>query len=74
MIISEKTSEKKILLVSIADTIMSIEVTWPLNPIDFAKRCNWIISNANLDKIQKLGLIGIKKYLKCIGQVEIKLD
>ena len=32
------------------------------------------MSNVDIDIIKKLGLTGIKKYLRCAGQVEIELN
>ena len=62
MIISEKAREEEMLSKGIADTTVPAEVAQLLSLLDFARRYNWAMSNANLDEIKKLGLTGIKKY------------
>ncbi len=74
VIISEKAREEEILQESIADTTVLAEVARVSSLVDLAWRYNWAMSDADLDAANELGLIGIKKYWRCTGQVEIELD
>ena len=62
LIISRKVMEENMLSKGIMDTNAPIEMAQILSPIDFARRYNKTISNANLDWLKELGLTSIKKY------------
>lgn len=42
--------------------------------INLGDKYCWIISNTNIDKIRDLELICIKKYQRCTGQIQAKVD
>ena len=62
------------LLEGIVNTTAPAEVAQVSSPIDLVKRYNWAISNANLDVVKELELIGIKKYWRHASQVEMEID
>ena len=74
VIIEEKAREKEGLSESIADTTAPAKVAQGSSPVDLAGKYMWAMSNANIDAAKELGLIGIKKYWKRAGQVEMELD
>lgn len=74
VIISKKVREEKILLKDIANTIAPAKVAQVLGFIDFIRKYNWAMSDADLNTTKELGLTGIKKYYRYAGQVKIKLD
>ena len=42
--------------------------------IALSNKYNWAINNADIDATGNLRLISIKKYLKCTGQIQVKVD
>lgn len=44
------------------------------NIIDLASKYSWVISNANIDAAKNLKLTGIKKYQRCVNQIQDKVD
>ena len=62
MIISEKARKEKTLSKDIANTTALVKVAQVSSLINLAGRCNWAISNIDLDVAKKLGLTRIKKY------------
>ncbi len=73
-IISTKAKKEEILPEGIADTTAPAEVARVSSPVDLAERYIWAICNADLDAAKELGLTGIRKYWRCIGQVVMELD
>ena len=45
-----------------------------LSTVDVRSKYNRIIRNADIDTVENLGKIGIKKYCKCISQIQDKID
>ena len=74
VIISEKARKEEILSESIANMTAPAEMAQVLSLIDFAGRYNWVMSDVDLDIAKELGLTGIKKYWRYIGQVEMELN
>ena len=62
MIILKKAREEEMLSEDNANMTSPVEIVRVSSFVDFARRYNWVISNANLDTIKKLGLTDIKKY------------
>lgn len=72
--ILEKARKKKVLLVGILDTTAPTGMSQASSLIDFDKKYNWAMSNADLDVVKKLGLTSIKKYWRRVGQIKIEFD
>ena len=71
----EKNREnKELLAIKNANKTIMAKVTKVLSAIDFESKYNWAISNADIDIVKNLRLIGIKKYLRCVGKIEDKVD
>ncbi len=62
VIILEKIRKEEILSKDIVDTTMSAKVAWVLSLVDFTRRYNLAMNNANLDVAKELRLTSIKKY------------
>ena len=65
---------KELLAIENADKIAMAEVVKVLSTIDLRSKHSWAISNVNMDITEDLGLTGIKKYWKCAGQIQDKVD
>ena len=50
------------------------EIAKVLSTIDLDGKHSWAISNNNMDKAKNLRLISIKKYWRCICQIQDKID
>lgn len=55
-------------------TIAQAKLAQALGLVYLAIRLKWVISNTDLDKVNKLGLNNIKKDYKHTGQVKMQLD
>ncbi len=56
------------------DKIAIAEVAKVASTIDFRSKHGWAISNADIDAAEDLGLTSIKKYWRCAGQIQDKVD
>lgn len=74
VIILEKIGKKEQLPVGIANIIALAKMLEVFNLVDLAKRYNGVISNVDQNKVNGLGLTGIKKYCNYAGQGKMQLD
>lgn len=74
MIILKNTNTKKELSKQIIVTTLLVKVTSVLNHFNLSKRYNRAVSNADLEKANRLKLTDIKKYWRHIGKVQMELD
>lgn len=44
------------------------------NIIDLNSKYNWLISNTNMDTVEDLRLTDIKKYQRCAGLIQDKIN
>ncbi len=73
--IAEKGGEnKQLLAIENRDKTAIVEVAKVSIAIDPQSKRSWAISNADIDIAGDLWLIGIKKYWRCAGQIEDKVD
>ena len=61
--LTEKSGEnKKLLAIKYIDKTAMVEMAKVSSTIDFVNKHSWAISNADIDVVGDLELIGIKKY------------
>lgn len=56
------------------NTITQAKMAQTSSLVNITGRYKQKINNIDLNAAKKLGLTGVKKYQRCIGQFEIKLD
>ncbi len=57
-----------------ADKTTITEIVKVSSVIDLGSKHSWAISNADIDTAEDLGLTGIKKYWRRIGQIQDEVD
>ncbi len=64
----------ELLTIENKDKTIIAEVSKVLNITDLGGKYSWAISNADIDETEDLGRTGIKKYWRCAGQIQDKVD
>ena len=73
--VAEKDREnRKSLVMENVDKITMAEVVKVSNAIDLGNKYSWIISNGDIDVAGDLKLTDIKKYWRCVGQIQDGVD
>ncbi len=68
IVVAEKGGEnKELLAIENVDKTAMAEVAKVSSAIDLRSKHIWAISNADMDEVRDVGLIGIKKYSRCTG-------
>lgn len=66
--------DKKSLAIENIDKTAKAKVAKVSNAIHLDSKYSWAISNSDMDAAKDLKLTEIKKYLKCAGQIQDKMD
>ncbi len=65
---------RELLAMKNVDKTVIAEVAKEWSTIDLGSKHSWAISNADMDAAENLGLTGIKKYGRRVGQIQDKVD
>lgn len=72
--VAEKVREIQRPLLEKVDKAVMAKVAKVANAIDIGNKYRWAISNDDIDIAGDLGQTGVKKYWRCIGQIQAKIN